>query len=85
MMNQKEILNYLGENQHLVIIAFIVGLIVSMWQLMYIMRHRRSDFSYSGHSYVWYEGSTVRLALAFILFIIGFCVTGLSGYFLTIL
>lgn len=85
MMNQKEILNYLGENQHLVIIAFIVGLIVSMWQLMYIMRHRRSDFSYSGRSYVWYEGSTVRLALAFILFIIGFCVAGASGYFLTIL
>ena len=84
-MNQKEILNYLGENQHLVIIAFIVGLIVSMWQLMYIMRHRRSDFSCSGHSYVWYEGSTVRLALAFILFIIGFCVAGASGYFLTIL
>ena len=39
MINQKEILNYLGENKYVVIIAFVVGLIVSMWQLMYIMRH----------------------------------------------
>ena len=85
MMNQKEILNYLGENLYLVIIVFVVGLIVSMWKLMYIMRHRHSDFSYSGHSYVWYDCSTARLVIAFILFIIGFFMAGASGYLLTIL
>ena len=85
MINQEELLNYLGENQYLVVIAFVGGLIVSMWELMYIMRSRHSDFSYSGHSYVWYDCSPVRLAIAFILFIIGFFMAGASGYLLTIL
>lgn len=85
MINQEELLNYFRENVYLVIIAFVVGLVVSMWELMYIMRHRHSDFSYSGHSYVWYDCSPVRLAIAFILFIIGFFVAGASGYLLTIL
>ena len=85
MINQKEILNYLGENKYVAIIAFVVGLIVSVWGLMYIMRHRHSDFSYSGHSYVWYDCSTARLVIAFILFIIGFFMAGASGYLLTIL
>lgn len=85
MINQKEILNYLGKNQYLLIIAFVIGLIVGIWQLIYIIEHRRSDFSYSGHFYVWYEGSTARLVIAFILFIIGFFMAGASGYLLTIL
>ena len=85
MINQEELLNYFRENMYLVIIAFVVGLIVSVWGLMYIMRHRHSDFSYSGHSYVWYDCSTARLAIAFILFIIGFFMAGASGYLLTIL
>lgn len=85
MINQEELLNYFRENMYLVIIAFVVGLIVSVWELMYIMRHRHSDFFYSGHSYVWYDCSTTRLAIAFILFIIGFFMAGASGYLLTIL
>lgn len=85
MINQEELLNYFRENMYLVIIAFVVGLIVSVWGLMYIMRHRHSDFSYSGHSYVWYDCSTARLIIAFILFIIGFFMAGASGYLLTIL
>lgn len=85
MINQEELLNYFRENMYLVIIAFVVGLIVSVWELMYIMRHRHSDFSYSGHSYVWYDCSTTRLAIVFILFIIGFFMAGASGYLLTIL
>ena len=85
MINQEELLNYFRENMYLVIIAFVVGLIVSVWELMYIMRHRHSDFSYSGHSYVWDDCSTTRLAIAFILFIIGFFMAGASGYLLTIL
>ena len=52
MINQEELLNYFRENMYLVIIAFVVGLIIGMWELMYIMKNRHSDFSYSGHSYV---------------------------------
>lgn len=85
MINQEELLNYFRENMYLVIIAFVGGLIVSVWELMYIMRHRHSDFSYSGHSYVWYDCSITRLVIAFILFIIGFFMAGASGYLLTIL
>lgn len=85
MISQEELLNYFRENVYLVTIAFVVGLVVSMWELMYIMRHRHSDFSYSGLSYVWYDCSPVRLAIAFILFIIGFFMAGASGYLLMIL
>ena len=85
MINQEELFNYLKENMYLVIIAFVVGLIIGMWELMYIMKNRHSDFSYSGYSYVWYDCSTARLVIAFILFIIGFFMAGASGYLLTIL
>jgi len=38
------------------------------------MKNRSSDFSYSGHVFVWYEGSTRKLILAILGFAAGMVV-----------
>ena len=38
------------------------------------MKNRNSDFSYSGHVFVWYEGSTRKLILAILGFAAGMVV-----------
>ena len=73
-MNLKGFLNFLSGNIYLLIIFIVLGLIVHIWGLFYIREHRNEDFSYSGHLYVWYEGSQFILLLAYIAWILGLLV-----------
>ena len=75
MINLEGVLNFLSENIYLLI---ILGLIAHLWGLFYINEHRKEDFSYSGHSYVWYEGSEFILSLAYIAWILGLLVATLA-------
>lgn len=68
------ILNFLSENIYLLIIFIVLGFIALFWGLFYIREHRNEDFSYSGHSYVWYEGPEFILLLVCIAWILGMLV-----------
>ena len=74
MINLEGCLNFLSGNIYLLIIFIVLGLIAHFWGLIYIREHRNEDFSYSGHSYVWYEGSEFILSLAYIAWIVGLLV-----------
>ena len=65
------ILNFLSGNIYLLITFIVLGVIAHFWGLFYIREHRNEDFSYSGHSHVWYEGSEFILSLAHIAWIVG--------------
>lgn len=65
------ILNFLSGNIYLLITFIVLGVIAHFWGLFYIREHRNEDFSYSGHSHVWYEGSEFILSLAYIAWIVG--------------
>lgn len=74
MINLEGFLNFLSGNIYLLIIFIVLGLIAHFWGLFYIHEHRNEDFSYSGHSYVWYEGSEFILSLAYIAWLVGLLV-----------
>lgn len=74
MINLEGFLNFLAENIYLLVIFIVLSLIIHFWCLFYIRKHRKEDFSYSGHSYVWYEGSEFILSLAYIAWILGLLV-----------
>jgi hypothetical protein len=81
MVNLGEILNFLSANKYLLLIFIVAGFIVHFWGIFYIMAHRKEDFSYSGHTYVWYEGSPFWLFLARISWICGGFVPLVSFYY----
>lgn len=54
---------------HLIII--IIAFIIQFEGLAYIMQNKQSDFSYSGHSYDWYDGDTSKTILAILAFLFG--------------
>ena len=49
----EQILQFIGQNKYVLIIGFIM-FIIQFEGLAYLMSHKQSDFSYSGHSYEWY-------------------------------
>lgn len=85
MVNLGEILNFLSANKYLLLIFIVASLIVHFGGLFYIGAHRKEDFSYSGHTYVWYEGSPFRLFLAYISWILGGIFLSVSSYYFIIL
>ena len=64
------ILQFIIENKHFLIIIFIT-FIIQFIGLAYLIQHQKSDFSYSGHSYEWYDGDTNKTILAILSFVFG--------------
>lgn len=67
-MNQ--ILQFVLQNKYILIIA-LIAFIIQFEGLAYIMQNKQSDFSYSGHSYDWYDGDTSKTILAILAFLFG--------------
>ena len=67
------LLNYLMENKS-VAIVLIVSLVIHLWGFNSLLISRRTDFSYSGHTTTWYEGSSLKIFLSFLGWIVGFAV-----------
>ena len=57
-----------------ILIVSVIAFILQFYCLSYLMKNRNSDFSYSGHVFVWYEGSTRKLILAILGFAVGMVV-----------
>ena len=71
----EQILQFIGQNKYVLIIGFIM-FIIQFEGLAYLMSHKQSDFSYSGHSYEWYNGDTKKTILAILAFIFGIATFG---------
>lgn len=65
------ILQFIIENKYLLIIISI-AFIIQFIGLAYLIQHQKSDFSYSGHSYEWYDDDTSKIILAILSFV--FCI-----------
>jgi len=67
-MNQ--ILQFMLQNKYILIIA-LIAFIIQFEGLAYLIQNKKSDFSYSGHSYEWYDGDTNKIMLASSAFVLG--------------
>ena len=67
-MNQ--ILQFMLQNKYYLIII-IIAFIIQFKGLVYLIQNKQSDFSYSGHTYEYYEGDTNKTILAISAFILG--------------
>lgn len=66
----EQILQFIGQNKYVLTIGFI-AFIIQFKGLAYLIQNKRSDYSYSGHSYEWYDGDTKKTILAILAFIFG--------------
>ena len=48
----KQILQFIGQNKYVLTIGFI-AFIIQFEGLVYLISHKQSDFSYSGHEFEW--------------------------------
>lgn len=62
-----ETLAFILANKYVLLIGF-VSLVVEFFSVTYLTRNIKTDFSYSGHEYVWFEGSRG----SFIIAVLGF-------------
>lgn len=62
-INNMEIITFLSNNKFILPIIFI-AFIAQFKGLAYLMQNSKSDFSYSGHKYTYYEGTLGKTILA---------------------
>lgn len=58
-----EALAFILANRYIILIG-VISLVVEFFSVRYLSKNIRSDFSYSGHEYVWFEGSWGGFTLA---------------------
>lgn len=51
-----EVIAFILANKYVLMIA-LVSFVVQYCGAAYIFKNRKTDFSYSGHTVVWYEGT----------------------------
>lgn len=66
----EQFLQFIGQNKYVLTIGFI-AFIIQFEGLAYLISHKKSDFSYSGHEFEWLEGDTNKSILALLSFILG--------------
>ena len=59
----REIITFILENVYVLFIS-LVSFIVYFLSAGYLLKNRKTDFSYSGHEIVWFEGSFRKLVLS---------------------
>ena len=68
-----DILAFILDNKYVLLIG-VVSLVVEVLSATYLARNIKTDFSYSGHEYMWFDGSWG----CFILAVLGFA-SGVSA------
>lgn len=59
----REALVFILESKYILLIL-LVSFIVNFLSVEYLLKNRKTDFSYSGHEIVWFEGSFRKLVLS---------------------
>lgn len=57
------IITFIIANKYVLLIGFI-SLVVEFFSVTYLAKTIKTDFSYSGHEYMWFEGSWGGFTLA---------------------
>lgn len=78
-----DILAFILANKYVLLIGF-VSLVVEFFSVTYLAKNIKSDFSYSGHEYVWFEGSWAGFTLAILGFACGVSVLIVSSVYLAV-
>lgn len=73
-----DVLAFILANKYVMLIGF-VSLVVEFFSVTYLAKNIKSDFSYSGHEYIWFDGSWS----CFILAVLGFA-SGVSAFYLVV-
>ena len=74
-----EALAFISANKYVFLIA-LVSFVVQYCGAAYILKNRKTDFSYSGHTVVWFEGTQRGLILS----VLGFA-CGVSAFIVCII
>lgn len=75
-----DILAFILANKYVLLIGFI-SLVVEFFSITYLARNIKTDFSYSGHEYTWFEGSWVGFTLAILGFAGGVSALIVSSFY----
>ena len=70
-------------NKYVLLIG-VISLVVGFFSVRYLSKNIRSDFSYSGHEYVWFEGSWGGFTLAVLGFASGISALIVSSFYLSL-
>jgi hypothetical protein len=74
-----EVIAFIFANKYVLLIA-LVSFVVQYLCAAYILKNRKTDFSYSGHTVVWYEGTQRGLIFS----VLGFT-CGVSSFIVCII
>lgn len=71
----EQILQFILFNKYILIVS-LIAFIIQFEGLAYLMSHKQSDFSYSGHEFEWFDGDDKKTILAILAFIFGIATFG---------
>ena len=75
----EQILQFIIENKYLLTIMFI-AFVIQFLGLAYLIQNQKSDFSYSGHEYEYFEGSLVGAIIAVLALGLGIATIGICCF-----
>lgn len=78
-----EALAFILANKYVLLIG-VISLVVEFFSVTYLAKNIRSDFSYSGHEYVWFEGSWGGFTVAVLGFASGISALIVSSIYLSL-
>lgn len=78
-----DILAFILVNRYVLLIG-VVSLVVEVLSVTYLARNIKTDFSYSGHEYVWFDGSWGCFILAVLGFASGVSALIVSFFYLVV-
>lgn len=78
-----DVLAFILANKYVLLIG-VVSLLVEFFSVTYLARNIKTDFSYSGHEYTWFEGSWGYFILAVLGFASGVSALIVSSFYLVV-
>ena len=78
-----EALAFILSNKYILLIG-VTSLVVEFFSVTYLAKNIKTDFSYSGHEYVWFEGTWLGFTLAVLGFAGGVSALIVSSIYLAI-
>lgn len=78
-----DVLAFILANKYVLLIG-VVSLLVEFFSVTYLARNIKTDFSYSGHEYVWFDGSWGCFILAVLGFTSGVSALIVSSFYLVV-
>ena len=78
-----DVLAFILSNKYVLLIG-VVSLVVEVLSVTYLARNIKTDFSYSGHEYMWFEGSRGCFILAVLEFASGVSALIVSSFYLVV-